>query len=89
MSLYNLWLQDVKTDASVVYIMPPEWYPRSTKQDAIGQYSAKSVYLAQFKGSYYCNFDAVNIWKADAEGKHKFFTWLFIQRKADQLAIRN
>ena len=56
-----------------------------------GVYSSKSAYLAQFKGSYSA-FKAKSIWKAHAEGKHKFFVWLLIQAKiltADKLSQRN
>jgi hypothetical protein len=54
-------------------------------------YSSKSAYLAQFNGSYSA-FKAKSIWKAHAEGKHKFFMWLLIQAKiltADKLSQRN
>jgi hypothetical protein len=40
----------------------------------------------------YCTFDALAIWKAKTEGKHRFFTWLLVQRKilaADKLLARN
>ena len=47
---------------------------------ANGSYSSKSAYLAQFNG-FYCNFKASYIWKAHAEGKHKFFAWLLVQSK--------
>jgi hypothetical protein len=40
---------------------------------ADGAYSAKSAYEVQFKGSY-CPFKPTHIWRAHAEGKHKFFT---------------
>jgi hypothetical protein len=56
-----------------------------------GNYTAKSVYQAQFKGSY-CTFKAKSIWRAHAEGKLKFFAWLLVQAKvltADKLAVRN
>ena len=48
----------------------------SWRWTANGSYSSKSAYLAQFNGSY-CSFKASYIWKAHAEGKHKFFAWLF------------
>ena len=37
-----------------------------------GEYTAKYAYDAQFVES---------IWKADSEGKHKFFAWLLVQSK--------
>jgi hypothetical protein len=40
-------------------------------------YTSKSAYRAQMHGSY-CSFDADGIWKAHAEGKHKFFAWLLV-----------
>ena len=55
-----------------------------------GEYTTKTAYLAQFKGSF-SSFKAKSIWKAHAEGKHKFFTWLLVQAKiltADKLMIR-
>ncbi|KAJ1269357.1 hypothetical protein BS78_07G205700 [Paspalum vaginatum] len=45
------------------------------KWTANGVYSSKSAYMAQFHGSL-CPFKANSIWKAHAEGKHKFFPWL-------------
>jgi len=39
------------------------------------QYTAKSAYLAQFRGSY-CTFNANSIWRVHTEGKHRFFAWL-------------
>ena len=39
------------------------------KWTANGEYSAKSAYLIQFRGSH-CTFNAKSIWKAHAEGKH-------------------
>ncbi|WVZ67318.1 hypothetical protein U9M48_016414 [Paspalum notatum var. saurae] len=56
-----------------------------------GAYTSKSAYLIQFKGSV-CSFKANLIWKAHAEGKHKFFMWLLVQAKvltADKLALRH
>jgi hypothetical protein len=61
------------------------------KWTANGHYSSKSAYRAQLIGSY-CTFDALAIWKAKTEGKHRFFTWLLVQRKiltADKLLARN
>lgn len=61
------------------------------KWTANGEYSSKSAYLAQFNGSY-SSFDASALWKASAEGKHKFFAWLLVQSKllmADRLTVRN
>ncbi|PUZ49690.1 hypothetical protein GQ55_7G345400 [Panicum hallii var. hallii] len=37
-----------------------------------GEYSAKSAYEIQFAGSYR-QFNGTSTWKAQAEGKHKFF----------------
>jgi len=57
---------------------------------ANGEYSSKSAYLAQFYGSY-STFRSGNIWKAETEGKHKFFAWLLIQSRiltADNLLMR-
>jgi hypothetical protein len=39
---------------------------------ANGHYSSRSAYKAQLIGSY-CTFDAMAIWKAKTEGKHRFF----------------
>jgi hypothetical protein len=57
---------------------------------ADGTYSAKSAYNAQFIGSY-SFFRGDSIWKAEAEGKHKFFAWLLVQSKilaADKILAR-
>jgi len=54
-------------------------------------YSTKSAYLAQFKGSY-TTILANSIWKAHAEGKLKIFAWPLVQAKiltADKLALRH
>jgi len=56
-----------------------------------GEYNAKSAYLAQFNGTY-STFTGEHIWKAEAEGKHKFFAWLLVQSKllmADNLILRS
>ena len=56
-----------------------------------GQYTSKSAYRAHFNGSF-CTFNATAIWKAETEGKHKFFAWLLVQSKiltADKLMARN
>lgn len=56
-----------------------------------GIYTAKSAYRAQLHDTY-CTFNISWVWKAFAEGKHKFFTWLLLQHKimtADKLLIRN
>jgi hypothetical protein len=45
-----------------------------------GTYSAKSACNAQFSGLY-STFRGDNIWKAETEGKHKFFAWLLVQSK--------
>ena len=55
-----------------------------------GDYTSKSAYLAQFNGAY-SPFRGDFIWKAEAEGKHKFFAWLLIQSRiltADNLTVR-
>jgi len=57
---------------------------------ADGNYNAKSAYNVQFTGAF-SNFSANSIWKAEAEGKHKFFAWLLVQCKiltADKLTVR-
>ncbi|PVH64828.1 hypothetical protein PAHAL_2G364400 [Panicum hallii] len=43
-----------------------------------GIYTAKSAYNAQFHGSFN-TFGEEDIWRAEAEGNHKFFAWLLIQ----------
>jgi hypothetical protein len=56
-----------------------------------GQYTSKSAYKEHFNGSF-CTFNASTIWKAETEGKHKFFAWLLVQSKiltADKLMARN
>lgn len=61
------------------------------KWTADGNYSAKSAYNVQLKGSY-CSFDSKAIWSAKVEGKHRFFAWLLVQSKlltADKLMVRN
>ena len=58
---------------------------------ADGVYTAKSAYNIQFQGIF-TTFDGRTLWKAHAEGKHKFFTWLLLHSKlltADKLMIRN
>jgi hypothetical protein len=55
-----------------------------------GTYLAKSAYNAQYRGSYN-TFRGDNIWKAETEGKYKFFDWLLVQSKiltADKLLAR-
>ena len=55
-----------------------------------GDYSAKTAYNIQFAGSH-SQFQGSTIWKAGAEGKHKFFAWLLVQSKlltADNLSKR-
>jgi len=56
-----------------------------------GQYSAKSAYEVQFRGSY-CDFHQKRVWTVHAVPKHKFFTWLLIQEKiltADVMQARH
>ncbi|KAF8697960.1 hypothetical protein HU200_035460 [Digitaria exilis] len=36
--------------------------------------------MVQFRGAY-CTFDTNAIWGAMAEGKHRLFAWLLVQRK--------
>jgi mannosylglycoprotein endo-beta-mannosidase len=58
---------------------------------AHGNYTSKSAYSVQFRGTY-CSFDTKAIWKASAEGKHKLFAWLLVQNRiltADLLLVRN
>ena len=61
------------------------------KWTANGMYTAKSAYNIQLQGVF-STFDGRTLWKAHAEGKHKFFMWLLLQAKiltADKLLIRN
>jgi hypothetical protein len=58
---------------------------------ADGSHTSKSTYEVQYKGSF-CSFNSKAIWSASAEGKHRFFAWLVVQRKiltADKLLARN
>ncbi|RLM99517.1 hypothetical protein C2845_PM06G35360 [Panicum miliaceum] len=60
------------------------------KWTANGVYSSKSAYAIQFVGSY-CTFNTSALWKAKAEGKHRFFAWLQVQAKiqtADNLLLK-
>ena len=60
------------------------------KFTADGQYTAKSAYEVQFRGSF-CSFRPQCIWSAYAEPKHRFFTWLLVQERiltADKLQDR-
>jgi hypothetical protein len=60
------------------------------KWTANGLYTSKSAYDIQFTGSY-CTFNSKAIWKAKAEGKHRFFAWLMVQEKlqtADNLLVK-
>ena len=60
------------------------------KFTADGQYTAKSAYEVQFRGSY-CIFNSQRVWRAHVEPKHKFFTWLLVQEKiltADRMQQR-
>ncbi|KAF8678989.1 hypothetical protein HU200_046153 [Digitaria exilis] len=72
--LVGLWglLQDVQLNDQENTIV---W-----KWTANGCNSAKSAYMIQFKGTY-CSFDSKAIWGAMAEGKHRIFSWLLVQRK--------
>uniref|UniRef100_J3MSJ1 Reverse transcriptase zinc-binding domain-containing protein n=1 Tax=Oryza brachyantha TaxID=4533 RepID=J3MSJ1_ORYBR len=57
---------------------------------ARGTYSAKSAYLMQFAGNIQDN-RFMFIWKAKAEGKCRFFSWLTAHNKiltADNLELR-
>ncbi|CAN6334617.1 unnamed protein product, partial [Urochloa humidicola] len=63
----------------------------SWKWTADGQYSAKSAYNIQFEGTF-SSSRWQDIWKSKAEGKHRFFVWLFLQSKiltADRLMARH
>jgi predicted RNA-binding protein YlxR (DUF448 family) len=58
---------------------------------ADGVYSAKSAYEVQFRGTY-STLNCSALWKAKAEGKHRFFAWLLLQSRiltADKLLLRN
>jgi hypothetical protein len=58
---------------------------------ADGVYSAKSAYEVQFRGTY-STLNCSALWKAKAEGKHRFFAWLLLQSKiltADKLLLWN
>ena len=60
------------------------------KWTANGVYSSQSAYSIQFAGRF-CTFNSRAIWKAKAEGKHRFFAWLLVQEKihtADVLLIK-
>ncbi|RCV14989.1 hypothetical protein SETIT_3G023000v2 [Setaria italica] len=43
-----------------------------------GEYTTKSAYNIQF-AAVYCTFEAKHIWRAQAEGKHRFFVWQLVQ----------
>ena len=61
------------------------------KFNSDGQYTAKSAYEVQFKGTFCC-FKPGRVWTAHAEPKHKFFLWLLVQEKiliADKLQERH
>ena len=95
----GLWrMQTVEEMASFVQLWDlVQSVQLSDQQDQItwrwtpdGTYTSKSAYNAQFLGSF-SNFRGENVWRADAEGKHKFFAWLLIQSKiltADKLLAR-
>jgi hypothetical protein len=56
-----------------------------------GLYTRRSAYRAQFVGSY-STFNTRAIWSSKTEGKHRFFRWLWVQKKvltADKLLARN
>ena len=60
------------------------------KWTADGVYSSQSAYSIQFAGRF-CTSNSRAIWKAKAEGKHRFFAWLLVQEKihtADVLLIK-
>jgi hypothetical protein len=55
-----------------------------------GEYTAKSAYEMQFVGASR-DVPGMAIWRAQAEGKHKFFAWLLLQSRIltkDRLAAR-
>jgi hypothetical protein len=85
----GLWrMNDVKEMVELINLWPlAKDVQLSEQKDRIvwkwtvdGRYSAKSVYEVQFRGSF-CTFNCQAIWKARAEGKHRFFAWLLIQSK--------
>ena len=58
--------------------------------DSAWRVLAKRAYNIQFAGSH-SQFVGASIWKAEAEGKHRFFAWLMVQSKlltADNLIKR-
>ena len=48
--------------------------------NANDNYSAKSAYLAQFRGSHSL-IDFSKLWKAKVQPKCKFFTWLWLRQR--------
>ena len=50
------------------------------KFNSDGQYTAKSAYELQFKGTFCC-FKPGHVWTAHAEPNHRFFMWLLVQEK--------
>ena len=89
-SLENLpirwWIQLFQTNVkSHIFTKKSIW-----RWTTNGEYTAKSAYNAQFFGSYTTSRGDY-IWRAEVEGKHKFFTWLLVQSKiltADKLLAR-
>ena len=64
--------------------------PLEISPAASTQRSQPTSYDVQFRGSF-CSFNSNRVWKAYAEPKHKFFTWLLVQEKiltADRLQQR-
>jgi hypothetical protein len=56
-----------------------------------GKYSAATAYDRQFLGAY-SPFPDIDLWKAFAERKSKFFAWLVLHNRvliADNMAKRN
>jgi len=51
---------------------------------ADGIYTSKSAYLAQFNGSY-STYNGNDLWKAQAEGKHKFFLGFYYKPRFSRL----
>jgi exonuclease III len=81
----NLWML-----LSETHLDPGHRDTISWKWTADGSYTASSAYMAQFHGSFN-TFSTDKIWKAHAEPKCRFFSWLVLQGRiltADNLAKR-
>jgi hypothetical protein len=73
--LVSLWIriQEVHLVQGVKDSITWKWTPD-------GNYSARSTYRIQFKGSF-AKFSRDRIWKAHVENKCKVFTWILIHGK--------